>query len=150
MESPSTQAYLTVYLQVPYLETQTEPAYLRAEQATLENLPRDPAEEAEAWRRLKANNVTATGRLLSRKQEAQGNDDPVPDGWSVYLLASKVPGTRLAEESSVLKDGMFVTEVYFWTLDRETRDLIRHQFASAHQYDIMSSRLNSCQQLTNM
>ncbi|RLM01630.1 hypothetical protein CFD26_107020 [Aspergillus turcosus] len=109
------------------------PNRLRAQQATLDDLPSNPSDDIEAWRRLAANNVDVTGRLIGEKQEAQGEEDPVPGGWSAYILVTKVPGTRLGGKESVLQDGKFTCEGYFWTLDRETRDLIRLQFGSAHR-----------------
>ncbi|KAF7122798.1 hypothetical protein CNMCM5793_000908 [Aspergillus hiratsukae] len=132
MESPR-EAYLTVYMQVPYQGTETLPNRLRAQQATLDDLPSNSSDDIEAWRRLAANSVDVTGRLIGEKQETQGEEDPVPGGWSAYILVTKVPGTRLGGKESVLQDGKFRCEGYFWTLDRETRDLIRLQFRSAHR-----------------
>ncbi|KAL5356310.1 hypothetical protein BJX96DRAFT_171493 [Aspergillus floccosus] len=84
VEDPATQAYLTVYLQTPYLGTETLPARFRAEQATLQKLPTNPEEAIEAWGRLTAHNVDVTGHLMAHKQEAQGEEDPVPGGWYVH------------------------------------------------------------------
>lgn len=140
LESPS-EAYLKIYMQVPYQGTETLPGRLRALQANLSDLPPLPSDTVEAWRRLTTNHVDVTGHLIAEKREAQGEEDHVPGGWAAYILVSKVPGIPLGDQQSYLQHGMFKWKGYFWTLSRETRDLIRLQFEAAHRYTVILSML---------
>ncbi|GES60440.1 hypothetical protein ATEIFO6365_0002095100 [Aspergillus terreus] len=104
MESPN-EAYLKIYMQAPYQGTETLPGRLRAQQATLVNLPSNPKDNIEAWRRLTTNHVGVTGHLIAEKREAQGEEDPVPGRWDI--LVSKVLGIRLGDQESYLINGIF-------------------------------------------
>lgn len=101
------KAYLRIYMQVPCQGTETLPGRLRAQQATLVDLPSNPSDNVEAWRRLTTNNVGVTGHLIAEKREAQGEEDPVPGGWAVYILVSKVPVFPLGDQQSYFINGIF-------------------------------------------
>jgi hypothetical protein len=71
--------------------------------------------------------------------DVQEEDGLVPRGWSIYLLATAVPGIPLAIEGSRYEYEnqltFLVPDGEFWkNLDRPTRDEIRTQFEAAYKY----------------
>lgn len=56
-------------------------------------------------------------KLLTHREDAQGPQGFVPNGYALYLLMEKLPGRRLGEN--------------FWALSAQDRDEIRERFKGA-------------------
>ncbi|KAJ5176616.1 uncharacterized protein N7482_002493 [Penicillium canariense] len=108
------EAFMRIYLQVPYRGTEMDDADTRAKQATTLQ-PR----ELLAYEDLTWHDLGFTPKLLGSKTSTQDKWGPVPGGYAVYLVWEKVPGVRLGT-----KDGSNV----FWALDHAEREEIRLQF----------------------
>ncbi|RHZ72043.1 hypothetical protein CDV55_106574 [Aspergillus turcosus] len=118
----------------PLQQHRVPPSSVRGTQASA-NIPEDLEEYIEALRRLR--DCKFTPNLLEHKVDVQEEDGLVPRGWSVYLLATAVPGIPLAIEGSRYEYEnqltFLVPDVEFWkNLDRPTRDEIRTQFEAAY------------------
>lgn len=136
LENPAQEALMKIHIQVPYSGTEFRPSSVRGTQASA-NIPEDLEEYIEALRRLR--DCKFTPNLLEHKVDVQEEDGPVPSGWSVYLLATTVPGIPLAIEGSRYEYEnqltFLVPDGEFWkNLDRPTRDEIRTQFEAAYKY----------------
>ncbi|KAF9885472.1 hypothetical protein FE257_012908 [Aspergillus nanangensis] len=122
------RACLFVFLHLPYRETVNLPGRLRSAQAELYSPPPSPREELEGWLRLEAAAVGITSRLLGHQTVRQGDEDPVPEGWGLYILVSEPPGVQLGNGINTRKGKHFCPEGIFWDFDKPTRDLIRQRF----------------------
>ncbi|GFF54674.1 hypothetical protein IFM51744_08428 [Aspergillus udagawae] len=134
LENPAQEALMKIHIQVPYSGTEFRPSSVRGTQASA-NIPEDLEEYIEALRRLR--DCKFTPNLLEHKVDVQEEDGLVPRGWSVYLLATAVPGIPLAIEGSRYEYEnqltFLVPDGEFWkNLDRPTRDEIRTQFEAAY------------------
>ncbi|GES61425.1 hypothetical protein ATEIFO6365_0011008400 [Aspergillus terreus] len=126
VEDPSQKARLLVYMQVPYDGATSLPPRLRSQQATHEwhGCAKD---DLEIWKRLSRCRDVFSARLLGYEEKLQGDEDPVPGGWALYCLLTKVPGVALGTGVLYQENGHNVQEGCFWDLDRPTRDEIRRQ-----------------------
>ncbi|KAF7182458.1 hypothetical protein CNMCM7691_002028 [Aspergillus felis] len=134
LENPAQEALMKIHIQVPYSGTEFRPSSVRGTQAS-PNIPEGLEEYIEALRRLRG--CKFTPNLLEHKVDVQEEDGLVPRGWSVYLLATAVPGIPLAIEGSRYENEnqltFLVPDGEFWkNLDRPTRDEIRTQFEAAY------------------
>ncbi|GFF23971.1 hypothetical protein IFM58399_00488 [Aspergillus lentulus] len=134
LENPAQEALMKIHIQVPYSGTEFRPSSVRGTQASA-NIPEDLEGYIEALRRLR--DCKFTPKLLEHKVDVQEEDGLVPRGWSVYLLATAVPGIPLAIEGSRYEYEnqltFLVPDGEFWkNLDRPTRDEIRTQFEAAY------------------
>lgn len=80
-------------------------------------LPRYGRDMIDGLSLLKLSNSKSGPRLLSITSDAQGQDDPVPNGFMTCLLLEKLPGKQMGP--------------WFWDLDRDQRDFIRARFKAA-------------------
>ncbi|CAG8011149.1 unnamed protein product [Penicillium salamii] len=119
-------AYMRVYLQVPFLSTEFEPAEVRRRQATT-----SPHGEVDAMLHFQKHKSTVTPRLLGFKRRRQGEDEFVPGGYKIAMVFERVSGTRLADDHSgfCAPDPPKLLREF---PKRQDRDLIRAKFNEAH------------------
>ncbi|GIK02221.1 hypothetical protein Aspvir_006270 [Aspergillus viridinutans] len=144
LENPAQEALMKIHIQVPYSGTEFHPSSVRGTQASA-NIPEDLEEYIKALQRLR--DCKFTPNLLEHKVDVQEEDGLVPRGWSIYLLATAIPGIPLAIEGSRYEYEnqltFLVPDGEFWkNLDRPTRDEIRTQFEAA--YNDITAKGVSC------
>jgi hypothetical protein len=110
-------AFMRIYLQVPYRGTEIDDPDTRATQATT-IVP----EELIAYQELTQQKSSVTPKLLGHRISKQDKSGPVPGGFVVCLLWEMVPGRRLGS-----KDSNDVPDL-FWTLDAVERNDVRMAF----------------------
>ncbi|OQE40932.1 hypothetical protein PENCOP_c005G06653 [Penicillium coprophilum] len=98
-------AFMRVYRQIPTIGTE----YSKPEIRGLQAMPK-----------LKSMACNVTPALLGYKKAQQDNDDPIPGGFSIYIVWDKVPGESLSDK-------------YFWSLSRDARDGIRREFRRVNE-----------------
>ncbi|KNG82809.1 hypothetical protein ANOM_009255 [Aspergillus nomiae NRRL 13137] len=76
--------------------------------------------EREAFKLLMRQGCNSVPRFLGYNEKIQAENDLIPGGYTKYLVWEKVPGESLTEE-------------FFWSLDRSTRDDIRARFRVAYE-----------------
>lgn len=110
----SKTAFMRIFLQVPYLNTESDDADTRARQATaLTPL------ELTAYQELLQKNSSNTPKLLGYKTTAQDRSGLVPGGFAIWLAWEIVPGLRLGDKHGPDP---------FWALESRERDKIRVSF----------------------
>ncbi|KAJ5580149.1 uncharacterized protein N7459_006134 [Penicillium hispanicum] len=122
INDPSKEAFMRVYLQIPYAGTESEPAAERARQARTRYLP----DELNALRSMTSQGSTITPRLLGYMEDKQDESGWVPGGFIVYLAWKIVPGVRLGDHFEAVE---------FWKLSPDDRDAVRLAFSRGFEYD---------------
>lgn len=120
-------------MQVPYDGATSLRPRLRSQQAT-HKWHGCAIDDLEIWKGLSRCQDVFSARLLGCEEKLQGDEDPVPGGWALYCLLSKVPGVALGTGVLYQEDGLNVQEGRFWELDRPIRDDIRHQLEIIVRY----------------
>lgn len=106
-EDPAQIAFMRIYYQISVTGTADNLAKL-AQQVIEPKICSD----REVFKQLMARDSTDVPRYLGYGEKKQGPHDLVPGGYIKYLVWEKVPGESLTEE-------------FFRSLDRPTRDDIR-------------------------
>ncbi|KAB8263302.1 hypothetical protein BDV32DRAFT_119159 [Aspergillus pseudonomiae] len=120
-EDPAQLAFMRIYHQIPITGTEWANPDTRAQQAG-----KDPAGldkicgEREAFKLLMRQGCNSVPRFLGYDEKIQAENELIPGGYTKYLVWEKVPGESLTEE-------------FFWSLDRSTRDDIRAKFRVAYE-----------------
>ncbi|KAE8424017.1 hypothetical protein BDV36DRAFT_4950 [Aspergillus pseudocaelatus] len=132
--NPGHQAYMVVYMQIPFTGTEFTSPDLRAQQAS-SDIPNSALNDCACYQRLKDIGSEHTPILIGSKVESQGRDGWVPGGYLFYLAFTKVPGVRLL--SGAIGEGLF------YTLPNPQKDKIRAAFKTAYssfaQYGVRPS-----------
>ncbi|PWY77029.1 hypothetical protein BO70DRAFT_70694 [Aspergillus heteromorphus CBS 117.55] len=118
----STQAIISVFLQIPWTGTESARRDERAKQAS-QTQPDGFRLLLEAYRRLDAGNCTHTPSFLGASATIQGLDSWVPGGFVYYIGYTQVPGTQLG--NSMIGRG------FFYECPPEKQDVIREAFKEA-------------------
>ncbi|KAF7626695.1 hypothetical protein F9C07_1934447 [Aspergillus flavus] len=121
--NPGHQAYMVLYMQIPFTGTEYISPDMRTQQAS-SDLPDVALEEFKCYQTLKDIHCEHTPTLIGSSKEAQGPDGWVPGGYLFYFAFTKVPGVRL--KSGVIGKGLF------YTLPLPQRDQIREAFKVAY------------------
>lgn len=116
-EDPDQMAFMRIYYQIPITGTEYANPATRAQQS---GGPPEICGEREAFKMLMSQDCTAVPHFLGYDEKMQKGDDLVPGGYIKYAIWGKVPGESLTEE-------------FFWSLDRPTRDDIRATFRVAYE-----------------
>ncbi|GFF31808.1 hypothetical protein IFM58399_03004 [Aspergillus lentulus] len=111
------QAFMRLYLQVPFRGTDIAVANTRASQA-ITLIP----QELMAYQELTKKESSNTPKLLGYQISTQDKSGPVPGGFAVWVVWELVPGLRLG--SKIGPDA-------FWALDGPKREEIRLSFVKA-------------------
>jgi len=109
---------MRVYMQIPYVHTETEDSASRAAQANLMFRPAELEAYSDLSRDPKVSRFTP--KLLGKKLSVQNSSGFVPGGFIVLVVWEKVPGLTL-------RDKMGNTAA-FWSLPRRSRSKIRSAF----------------------
>jgi hypothetical protein len=109
-------AFMRIHRQIPYIDTEHSKPEVRALQAVPKYLPL----ELKAFQKLASMACNVTPALLGYKETQQDNDGLVPGGFSVCIVWDKVPGESLSDK-------------YFWSQDRDARDIIRQEFRRVNE-----------------
>lgn len=115
-EDPAQIAFMRIYYQIPVTGTEYANLATRAQQGS----PGKVCGEYEAFKVLMRQGCSVVPRFLGYDERKQGQNDLVPNGFIKYVVWEKVPGESLTEE-------------FFWSLDRPTRDDIRAKFRAAYE-----------------
>lgn len=124
INDPSKEAFMRVYLQIPYAGTESEPAAERARQARMRFLP----DELKALRSMTSQGSTITPRLLGYTEDKQDESGWVPGGFIVCMAWKIVPGFRLGDHFEAAE---------FWKLSLDERDAVRLGFSRGFEYVYM-------------
>lgn len=108
---------MRIYYQIPIAGTEYANPATRTQQS---GGPPEICGEREAFKLLMSQGCTAVPRFLGYDEKMQKGDDLVPGGYIKYVVWKKFPGESLTEE-------------FFWSLDRPTRDDIRAKFRVAYE-----------------
>ncbi|RHZ65842.1 uncharacterized protein CDV56_108752 [Aspergillus thermomutatus] len=112
--NPTKKAFIRVYLQVPYLNTEMKDPKTRALQAT-KYTPR----ELTAYQEFTRNGFRNAPKLLGFKISTQDKSGLVPKGFAIWLAWEVVPGLRLGDKHG---------DDPFWTLMPVEREKVRMAF----------------------
>ncbi|KAJ5087187.1 hypothetical protein N7456_010803 [Penicillium angulare] len=111
-QSGNITAYMRIFMQVPFIGTESTPPHERAKQATTFN-PR----ELQALSRLTTKGSRFAPRLLDTSIQTQDSvNGLVPGGALVFLVWEIVPGVRLGDT---------LGSDVFWALSPDERNRIR-------------------------
>lgn len=108
------RGYMRIYMQIPYVSTETRYPDTRATQATTYS-----PHEFEAYKILSQKRSTITPKLLGYKEETQDSSVLVPGGFITWLVWEIVPGIQLGDA---------VGAATFWGLAIGEREEIRQIF----------------------
>ncbi|CAL5872643.1 uncharacterized protein PFLUO_LOCUS6909 [Penicillium psychrofluorescens] len=116
-DESSNRALMRVYMQVPWINTESYPPEERQKQATAES--EEVHMEVVALRAFWKKSSSITPALLGFKEGRQTASMPVPNGYIIYLVWAEVPGVHLG-------DSMGPTN--FWKLPDDEKELIHKTF----------------------
>lgn len=115
-------AYMRVYLQVPHKGTEFFPPNKRAKQAAA-----GYHREVEAMKAFHEQGSTITPALLAIQEDIQDKEGVIPGGYVVHIVFQRVPGVRLADDTTV--PGYAPTlHNFFQVFSTPERDQIRMVF----------------------
>jgi hypothetical protein len=84
-------------------------------------LPKAEITEETALLALTKQGCKSISPVFNWKREEQDESGPVPGGYLVYLVVSKLPGVRISRDD-------------YWNLSRKQRDEVRDAFKVAYTY----------------
>ncbi|CAG8293021.1 unnamed protein product, partial [Penicillium nalgiovense] len=116
-KKPSRKAFMRVYLQVPFKNTEMQDPKTRSRQATTYT-PR----ELTAYQELTQKDFSNAPKLLGYKLSTQDKSGLVPNGFAIWLAWEMVPGLRLGDR---------LGNDPYWTLPAVERENIRVTFMEA-------------------
>lgn len=116
---PAEQAFMRIYMQIPYQGTEAEPPEDRAQQASSRT-----HEELTALKTFTDKNSKITPTLLAYKEDKQDDRGIVPGGYITYLVWNILPGLRLGDNLGAAA---------FWHLPPTERDDIRAFFEKEYK-----------------
>lgn len=121
------QAFMRIYMQIPYQGTEFASHQVRAQQAT-----RYSHEELAALQTFTKNTSKITPSLLAYKETRQSDQGIIPGGYITYIVWSKVPGIRLANDRRLPRFGAPLHR--FWQFSPAEREEIRACFKKEYRY----------------
>ncbi|KAJ5574010.1 uncharacterized protein N7459_008437 [Penicillium hispanicum] len=110
IQDPSKVAFMRIYLQIPFIDTE----FIKAEDRAKQAVPPTEPTELVALKEFKLKNC-AVPDLLGYQNGVQGSDGLVPGGELNYVIWDQVPGEPLRAE-------------IFWRMDYSRREKFRARF----------------------
>lgn len=114
------RAFIRVYVQMPYVDTEFEDAEARRRQAA-----RYKSNELVALQKLSKCEPPVTPTLLGWHEGRQGQKWPVPQGFLLYYAWEVVDGVRLGNATGQAPA--------FWTFEKLERDHVRAAFQKVYR-----------------
>ncbi|RFU35299.1 hypothetical protein B7463_g1042, partial [Scytalidium lignicola] len=117
--NPTEQAFMRIYMQIPYEGTEFDSAQERAQQASSR-----AHEELNALKSFTDGHSKITPILLAYKEDKQDDQGLVPGGYITYLIWNILPGVPLGDN---------LGEAQFWRLSSNERNEIRKVFEKEYK-----------------
>ncbi|KAL2871064.1 uncharacterized protein BJX67DRAFT_377670 [Aspergillus lucknowensis] len=116
-EKPSRRAFMRVYLQVPFKNTEIQDPETRSGQTTTYTPP-----ELAAYQEFTQKDFRNVPKLLGYKVVTQDESGLVTNGFAIWLAWEMVPGLRLGDK---------LGNDPFWSLSAAERENVRNTFMDA-------------------
>ena len=117
---PEKKAFMRIYMQIPYVNTESDDSAIRAQQASV-----FIHKELFAYKALTRKGSTITPRLLGYKESQQDSSGLVPGGFITWFAWEIVPGLRLGDDFGAAA---------FWDLESSEREQVRLTFLETLPY----------------
>ncbi|GFF41165.1 hypothetical protein IFM61606_04833 [Aspergillus udagawae] len=116
-KKPSRKAFMRVYLQVPFKNTEIQDPKTRSRQATTYTPP-----DLTAYQEFTQKDFSNVPKLLGYKVSTQDKSGLVPNGFAIWLAWEMVPGLRLGDK---------LGNDPYWTLSAVEREHVHMDFMKA-------------------
>ena len=117
---PEKKAFMRIYMQIPYVNTESDDSAIRAQQASV-----FIHKELFAYKALTRKGSTITPRLLGYKESQQDSSGLVPGGFITWFAWEIVLGLRLGDDFGAAA---------FWDLESSEREQVRLTFLETLPY----------------